>query len=191
MNLFLSKIWSIGILVVVLAGGFFAWQKFLNNETDNWESYYNELYGMELKYPASWALNETPAGNFIQINVSNGVRGPEDESMSPCQPGIAALVFQIGKLRDGQQAFEEFVNFKIENPERGQPPEVKPELIRTTVGGHNAIKISDAHNGCEKDFYYVEQGSNSYATISFIVDKGEDKLIIDKILSTFRFFGVK
>jgi len=109
--------------------------------------------------------------------------------MSPCQPGIASMVYQVGKLRDSQQTFEEFVNFQIENPERGMPPAVKPRLIQTTIGGHNALKIEEMVNSCKKEFYYVEQSSDHYMTISFIVDKDEDKLIIDQIFSTFSFLS--
>ncbi len=197
-----SKISIIIILIVLVVGGIFAWQYFgtpeekVVDETADWKTYYNERYSIEFKYPKLWVLDEKNAlaadhpdqnRNFVQINVFNGVPGPQDESMSSCQPGIATLVFQVGKLRESQQTFEEFVNFQIENPERGKPPTVKPELIQTTLGGHNAFEIKDVYDSCEKDFYYVEQSSDRYMTISFIVDKNEDKLIINQILSTFRF----
>lgn len=50
------------------------------------------------------------------------------------------MVYQVGKLRDSQQSFEEFVNFQIENPERGMPPAIKQGLIQTTKGGRQRIK---------------------------------------------------
>lgn len=52
-----SKIWIIGILAVVLAGGFFAWHKFgapkegVKDETAGWKTYKSEEYGFEIKYP--------------------------------------------------------------------------------------------------------------------------------------------
>ncbi len=163
-------------------------------ETADWKIYRNEKYGIEFKYPALWVLDEKnvlsvnlpdQTRNFIQINISNGVKGSEDESMSLCQPGIAAIVYQIGKLRDNQQSFEEFVNFQIENPERGMPPIVKPKLIPAMIGGHNALKIEKIVDNCKTEFFYVEQDFDHYMTISFIVDKNDDKLVIDQILSTF------
>jgi len=166
------------------------------DETADWKTYRNEKYDIEFQYPDSWVLDDKEVlsvdlpdqtKNFIQINVSNGVSGREDESANPCQPGIAFVVYQVGKLRDSQQAFEEFVNFQIENPERGLPPEVKPKLISTMVGGHNTLKIEETVDNCDTEFYYIEQSSDRYTTISFIVDKNDDKLIINQILSTFRF----
>jgi len=166
------------------------------DETADWKTYRNEKYDIGFQYPDSWVLDDKEAlsvdlpdqtKNFIQINISNGVSGQEDESVSPCQPGIASVVYQVGKLRDSQQTFEEFVNFQIENPERGLPPEVKPKLISTMVGEHNALKIEETVDNCDTEFYYIEQSSDRYTTISFIVDKNDDKLVINQILSTFRF----
>ena len=197
-----SKILIVGILAAVLAGGFFAWQWFggteevVQDETADWETYRNEQYGIEFRYPNDWILDDKEAlsislpdqtKNIIQINVSNGVSGREDESMSPCQPDISSVVYQVGKLRNSQQTFEGFVNFQIENPERGLPPTVKPKLISMIVGGRNALKIEEAVDNCDAEFYYIEQGSDRYTTISFIVDKNGDKLIINQMLSTFKF----
>lgn len=201
--LFWSIIGKIIIPIVffgILIGGILAWQYFgaSEEETANWKTYRNEKYSIEFQYPNSWILDDKEAlsinlpdqtKNFIQINVSNDVSGPEDESMSPCQPGIASVVYQVGKLRDSQQTFEEFVNFQIENPERGMPPAVKPRLIQATIGGHNALKIEKMVDNCKTEFFYVEQNLDHYMTISFIVDKNDDKLIIDQMLSTFKFLG--
>lgn len=58
-----SKIWIIGILAVIIAGGFFVWQKFgpqkketgapevVKVETAGWNSYKDEISGIEFKYP--------------------------------------------------------------------------------------------------------------------------------------------
>ncbi len=166
------------------------------DETADWKTYRNEEYGFGVRYPPSWSFDAKKAlsvnlpdqsRNFIQVNISNGVKGRQDESMSRCQPRIAAIVYQIGKLRDNQKNFEEFVNFQIENPERGPPPVVKPKLIPATIGGHNALKIEEVVDNCEAEFYYVDQDADNYTTISFIVEENNDKLVIDQILSTFKF----
>lgn len=197
--IFSKKLFIILFLIsIVLAGGVFAWQYFgePKDETADWQTYRNKEYGVEFEYPPSWILDEKNAfsvnlpdqtRNFIQINISNGVKGPEDESMNRCQPGIASMVYQVGKLRENQQTFEEFVNFQIENPERGTPLAVKPKLILATIGGHDALKIEEIVDNCKTEFYYVEQSSDRYMTISFIVDKNDDKLVINQILSTLRF----
>ena len=166
------------------------------NEISDWQTYHNEEFGFEVKYPFSWTLNTKKvlsvnlpdqSRNFIQVNMSNHIKGSEDESMSRCQPGIAAIVYQIGKLRDNQKNFEDFVNFQIENPERGMPPVAKPELIPVTVGGRNTLKIEEVVDSCKTEFYYVDQDPEHYTTISFIVKENNDKLVIEQILSNFEF----
>lgn len=190
------------ITAVLVVGGLLIWQYFSEPKEEvkdgiaNWHTYRNEKYGIEFKYHNFWTLDDKEAlsvnlpdqsKNFIQINVSNSVKGSEDESMSPCKLDIASAVYQVGKLRDGQQTFEDFVNFQIENPERGKPPEVKPKLISITVGGRNSLKIEETIGNCGKEFYYVEQGVERYMTISFIWNKNDDKLIFNQTLSTFKF----
>ncbi|MDP4007314.1 MAG: hypothetical protein Q8P55_01835 [bacterium] len=212
-----SKVWILIISVVlIVGGGVFVWQYFgagqktLENgeekvieervDVSDWQTYRNETYRFELKHPESWSFQESNAlspthpdqnRGFIQISINNGINQPEDESMSPCQPGYAALTFQIGKLRENREAFiefKDFVNFLIENPERGGPPVPKPVLIKTMLGGHNALMIgSGVYDECESAFYYVDQNSDRFTTVSLIAEKDTDKLIIDQILSTFRF----
>jgi len=188
------------VLVVLIGGGFFAWQYFVapeeevKDETADWKTYKNEKYGIEFQYPNSWILNDGETSTdqtkgFIQINISNGIGGREDESVSPCQPGVASILYQVGKLRDSQQTFEDFVNFQIENPERGLPPTIKPKLISTMIGGQDALKIEEAFDNCTTELYYIDQSLSRYTTISSIADKNDDKLVINQILSTFKFIN--
>ena len=57
---------AVGVLIILVGGGFFAWQKgwlskipFLQaiknqNETADWQTYTNNQYGFEIKYPSDW-----------------------------------------------------------------------------------------------------------------------------------------
>jgi len=57
------------VMILVVVGGFFAWQKgylpknpFLQttknqNETTNWQTYRNEEFGFEIKYPKDWEVD--------------------------------------------------------------------------------------------------------------------------------------
>jgi len=166
------------------------------SETAKWKTYRNEEYEFEMKYPFFWIFGEgevlspnlpDQTRNFIQINISNSVNTAQDESSLP-QPGFASVIFQIGKLRESQKNFEDFVDLQLENPERGIPPATKPQLIPLAINRHKALKINQSAVGnFKREFYYVEQNLERYMTISVMWDKNEDKLVIDRILSAFRF----
>ncbi|GEM_PF-1934596 len=58
-----SKIWIIGAVLIILAGGIFAWQYFgTSEEITNWKTYKNEDIGFEIKYPSDlkeeWKIPE-------------------------------------------------------------------------------------------------------------------------------------
>ena len=79
-----SKILILITLIVLAGGGFFAWQYFgvpkevvkpskeLADETANWQTYRNEEYGSEIKYPRSW---EVESSVTKEIRVKNPTSG--------------------------------------------------------------------------------------------------------------------
>lgn len=63
MNRAFSKIWVLIIFIILVGGGFFAWQYFgAPEEITNWKTYKNEYVGFEVKYPQNlkeeWKLPE-------------------------------------------------------------------------------------------------------------------------------------
>ena len=73
-----SKIWIPIILIVVFAGGIFVWQYFgtpeekaeeageiTEDETADWQTYRNEEYGFEIKYPSKY---KTVIDNYGWLN---------------------------------------------------------------------------------------------------------------------------
>jgi len=66
-----SKIWVVIILIILIAGGIFVWQYFgapeetemsekeaVKDETADWETYRNEEYGFEVRYPINFFIKE-------------------------------------------------------------------------------------------------------------------------------------
>jgi len=84
----------VGVTVVVLAvGGFSAWQFFqtpedggitvpqTTDETASWETYRNEEFGFEVKYPDNWALEIVDSiKNALFINI----KSPSDNLLTIC-----------------------------------------------------------------------------------------------------------
>jgi len=75
MKLFSKKVFiTITLIIVVLAGGIFAWQYFgapgekVKNETADWQTYRNEEFGFEIKYPKDWIFNP----DVMSFNFSSG-----------------------------------------------------------------------------------------------------------------------
>jgi len=74
-----SKIWIPVIIVIIFAGGIFAWQYFeapaeeaVQDKTANWQTYQNEEYGFEIKHPGDWVFWE-----YITVGLSKEVAGEE------------------------------------------------------------------------------------------------------------------
>ena len=80
-----SKIWIMVILVAIIGGGSLIWnysgiqnndneinEEISEDETADWETYRNEEYEFEIKYPASWTFQE-----HITIYLSKKFSGEE------------------------------------------------------------------------------------------------------------------
>ncbi len=105
-----SKVLVLVILIILVAGGFFAWQYFgsseneMKDETADWQIYRNEEYGFEIKHPAdtqiesnteidvlsnvpiSMGLSIKPAGanGTLLINVIENASALDSSSFGPC-----------------------------------------------------------------------------------------------------------
>jgi len=69
MNRAFSKILILVILVILAGGGIFAWRYFgaleeIGDKTTDWQTYRNEEYGFEFKYPIDWAAIESTSPQY-------------------------------------------------------------------------------------------------------------------------------
>ncbi len=176
-----SKIWIIGILAVVLTGGFFAWQYFeMQNEATGWKTYRNNEYGFEFKYPS------VPAGcNKCKIQIKNAKRGFGDEQTPPFFDVNGTSVMLFGLV--------------------GIPPSEAADMITNglVIERKKEIKIGDK-NGIRVDFKHgiltiIEMNDQANILISLgnaaasgnpcctVAGKNYEIDVYEGILSTFRF----
>ena len=139
------------------------------DETADWQTYTNEEYGFEIKYPSFWSINDK---DF------------------PFQTDVRRVTIAEGFYTKEYLAPDDycFIQFQFEDPisaidyavDRGyQQEDVK-------IAGHPALKLSvKLSNNVEIDDYYIKQNGTYYFGISFY-KRGNYSNICNKVFSTLR-----
>lgn len=186
-----SKTWIIVIALAAVAGGIFAWQYFglhketpsqpseqtAQNKTANWQTYTNEEYGFEIKYPKDWnygpnILKESPNMVFCPPELSDLQTGCKDKPNIPHMPSsLAPIYLSIDKKPGGTFTIDDFTML---NCERVEKKEISATLMVISYCGER---------GQEAIWYGP---GNTYVFRLFLTDNSFS-IIFNQMLSTFRF----
>jgi len=205
LNRGISSIWAIIIIIVigvVAAGSILTYQRYWQpsqleeqqDETADWETYRNEEYGFEFKYPSE--INDS--------NVKISYSGP-GESIDKSVSFAAMFLYAADKdvayiVSVSDNSFNLSLEEWIKKHEacgfrKGNDLDInKVNLKNISLNGEGAVRINDlggcvTGGGFAGDVVYVSKNSKVYS-IGYYGEGGwgeASREILDKIISSFKF----
>jgi hypothetical protein len=162
-----------------------------NSEFTGWQSYRNDTFQLELKYPAGWRL-ETHLGrvvdNFLDIHLDNQLTA-DDLS---CSDGYVGLEIITPSHKDKDLDLASWLKTQwLDNHALGGPSGTM-ELL--PLGSNQVYKsqYSGSDTNCDGPGYFIEQNPTSYLYIytNLAGDKQSEGLAwLEKIISTIKFIS--
>lgn len=201
-----SKIWILIILIILIAGGIFAWQYFSapENKTADWKTYTFRDLGFEIKLPLDWDtygrrenttndLDYTITGETVFLGPSKFKEAEVEAWPAMFAKPVVLSITKGTKFYSKEQGryldFEEVLDKRRMEFQKGAIDESFEEK-QGFLNSHSTVILSNTSTNSETGEKYksIEIHERDEEIITGFWDKtNEYYSIFDQILSTFKF----
>lgn len=197
-NMVFSKVWAMAVLVILIAGGFFAWQ-YLGTTTEEkeaqWDEYANEKYNFRITYPSHWNKYDYDEGNTTLAGITFSPL-TERQLIENGGPMFTILPLhlsdktnqELAQLRvEGLKSFDANLETEMSEVSLSGTSAVRAEMKRTTITG-SSLQDTEGPEG-KAVVYWLLKNTRRFE-ISFVYPVSEKEKygpIFDQMIATFQF----
>lgn len=161
-----------------------------SSDVFNWQTYRNDEYELEFKYPGDWLFDAEETGgvvSFLDIHLSN----QESPDIPGCPEGYMGAEIQVGHIKEANMDFTSFVKSQVSTNKNGLNPGGALEQI--VVDNHMGFKIEHSGwaSGCTGQGYFIEQNEGQYIYVftgSYLEETElKENDVIEEIIGSIKF----